>query len=146
MADPFVAVHQLTPRTYDLSGRFEPASIRDQMIRAWLLVDRLFEQTTIKNDSRILVVGAGASGVTAGIAAAERGASVLIVDKEILPFLPLSHWELSRFPIDNSGMPLDWEAGYAANLATDWSDQLEEARENLGAQLLIEMSTECRDC
>ena len=52
-------------------------SIRDQMIRGRLLVDRMFDQGVLdvnpaSLDSRLLVIGAGACGVTAAAHAAVR--------------------------------------------------------------------------
>ena len=40
IADPFLLAHQVAPRMFDLSGKLDPISIRDQMIRGVLLVHR----------------------------------------------------------------------------------------------------------
>ena len=132
------------------------------MVRAYVLVERLFEHGLLTPASRLLVVGAGAGGVTAGLHAAHRGANVSIVEKESLPFFvqrdvssrwicptqydwPMDHWERAIFPIDESELPLDWRAAPASSTATDWTNQLETAKRDFRPRLRILTSTECRN-
>jgi hypothetical protein len=160
MADPFLAIHQKSPCEFDLSGRFDPASIRDQMLRGYLLIERLFDENRLRSTSRVLVIGAGASGVTAGIRAADKGASVRIVEKQPRPFLtqrdvstrwvcptqydwPLAHWKEARLPWDSSALPLKWDAGAASRVAAGWAGQLARAQREKGSQLSVEFRTEC---
>ena len=72
MADPFLLAHQVGPRFFDLSGKLNPISIREQMIRARLLVERAKQANLIGPNSDLLVIGSGACGATAALHAASR--------------------------------------------------------------------------
>jgi hypothetical protein len=142
VADPFLLAHQAGPRTFDLSGKLWPVSIRDQMVRGRLLVDRMFDQGLLVEDpasldSRLLVIGAGACGVTAAAHAAVRGANVLLIDKAADRFgfqrnaptrwidpvqydWPLDQWTGAGFPWTGATMPLSWSAGPAPAVAHTW--------------------------
>ena len=80
MGDPILDAHQVVPGFFVISGPLAPISIRDQMIRGQLLVERLLEKRTIVPtgnigpDSKfgVVIVGAGAAGVTAAITAANN--------------------------------------------------------------------------
>lgn len=164
VADPFLLAHQAGPRTFDLSGKLWPVSIRDQMVRAQLLVDRLFDQKLLVDkpnqiDSRLLVIGAGACGATAAVHAATLGASVLLIDKASHRFgfqrnspsrwidpaqydWPLDHWIGNRFPWTGAKIPLAWSAGPAPRVAIAWDRDLLLAIRALPGRLGIVMDAE----
>ena len=81
MADPFLLAHLVGPRIFDLSGKLNPISIRDQMVRGRMLIDRAFEANLIGPDESLLVIGSGACGATAAVRAAERETQTLLIDK-----------------------------------------------------------------
>ncbi|MDP9176020.1 MAG: hypothetical protein M3O30_19460 [Planctomycetota bacterium] len=68
MSDKFLEDHRLAERTYRLCGPLTPASIRDMSVRAGELVARLLAYDKIKNDSNVLIVGAGVAGVSCAAA------------------------------------------------------------------------------
>lgn len=74
---------KFAPRCFNLSYGYGGISIRDQVVRAQLLINDLFE---MKNESQvlsiatILIVGAGFAGTVAAICAAKRGFDVTLVD------------------------------------------------------------------
>jgi hypothetical protein len=141
-SDPFLRAFQVAPNCFDLSGIYAPASIRDQMLRGFFLVERLFEEGVLAKGKRLLVVGAGAAGATAGIQAARSGAAALIVEKTARPFplqrevsfrwidptqydWPLAHWRRGVFPWRAyPEMPLYWQAAIATDIAQSWTEQL----------------------
>lgn len=103
--------------TFDLSSGLSNVSIRDQMVRAKLLIRDLLES---KEPCReILIVGAGIGGACAAVEAAKHGIRVVCVDRNDRPFKlqhvsahrhvgpymyewPAAFSELQHFP------PLDW--------------------------------------
>lgn len=158
MADPFLSAHEIAPSCFDLTGRYLPASIRDQMLRAYFVVQRLDERKRISG-SRVLVVGIGACGVTAGIEAARLGSQVTMIDEAPRPFSaqrgissrwvdptqydwPVSHWTAGRFPINlKPVMPLEWASGTASEIVTDWDAQLYQEEKIHGQNLKLEYLT-----
>lgn len=75
---------KIAPNVFDLSSGQFHASIRDQVVRAQLLIrDLCSAHDGFRN---LLVVGAGVAGVSAALAAAARGKRVRLVDAEAVPF------------------------------------------------------------
>jgi hypothetical protein len=143
--DPFLAAHRVGRLPlYNLGGRLSPISIRDQMVRACLLVDRLVEEARSSgNDPTatlgpLLVVGAGACGATAAIAAAEYGITTWLIDAALHPFdrqlactsrfvdptqydWPTDHCWRGSYPWERGRpVPLPWRADTADQLARRW--------------------------
>ena len=91
MADPIIAAHEAASRLFILSGP-APISIRDQLIRARLLIDRLNQvgrlpkvrpdQALQETHFGLVVIGGGGSGVSAALRAAELGVRTLLVERE----------------------------------------------------------------
>lgn len=162
MDDPFIVAHETLSGCFDLSGRYHPVSIRDQMLRSYYLVERLFDRGRLKEGTRILVVGAGIAGVMAGIRAAAHGAKVVIVEKTAAPFAlqrevhqrwisptlydwPLPHWREGNFPRDDpKRIPMYWRAGWASWVAADWMLQLVAEQSRFGDRLSIRYLAEFR--
>jgi hypothetical protein len=88
---PLVA-HKVGLRLYNLSAGLSYVSIKDQVVRACALVDSLHGAEMLKSSSAdasafdVLVIGAGAAGVTAAWRAASLGMRVCVVEKADGPF------------------------------------------------------------
>jgi hypothetical protein len=161
MKDPFLLAHQAGRLPiFNLAGRLSPISIRDQMIRGRMAVERAMEEGLIQpgpGGSDLLVLGAGACGATAAIRAADLGVRVSLIDAAPMPYLrqalcrsrwidptqydwPLDHWNLARFPWGVGGaMPLPWTANRADRLAMGWLLDLVAARRRAGGLLGVHM-------
>ena len=75
---------KVAPNVFDLSSMQHHASIRDQIVRAELLIRDLCNAD--KNFDSVLVVGTGIAGITAAMAAAAEGKRVVVVGVEAEPF------------------------------------------------------------
>jgi len=149
--DPVLLAHRVAPLRCELGWMIFPVSIKEQMLRACLIVDRARECGVISKDRPLLVIGAGATGVTAAIRAARKGVPTHLVEKQKKAFLrqwysvsrficptqydwPMSHWEEMRFPWNDESaipaerrMPLHWIAERADEIAKNWTEQFERA-------------------
>jgi hypothetical protein len=151
MLDPYLRNHFVNSRTFSVGGRLSPISIRDQIIRGYMLVDRAHEQKLIQKDDNLplLIAGAGVSGITAAIRAGFYGVPTLVIDKELQPFAvqkhcasrwicptqydwPVDHYGEGKYPFVSHlwGLPLSWHAGPADKLANEWEFQLQTALNN----------------
>jgi hypothetical protein len=145
LADPFLLAHLVHPLFFDIGGRLAPVSIRDQMVRAHTAVDRGIEEGLIGPSRPLLVIGAGAAGATAAIRSAAKAVPTLLVEAAPGPFLrqagcrtrwidpvqydwPVDHWQKSRYPWIQPGMPLSWVAGPANQISLAWALALNRAR------------------
>lgn len=154
MADPVLLAHKVKPGIFQIGGKMTPISIRDQMLRAFVLVDRALESGLISSTRPLLVVGAGAAGATAAIHAANNDVEAVLIDKNLMPFgrqrrsrrwvsptqydWPVNHWSKETFPWgEGPSMPLWWRASRASTLAQSWHTELEDARIRLGGRLVI---------
>lgn len=135
--EPYLYTHLVTPSppdkkpvpvvVYDISGKFSPISIKDQIMRASLLVERAFEQEIItpkpapgdtSPNRPLLVIGSGFAGIAACYHAVKRGVQVVLVENEDYPLKkfelsrdrwispteydwPSRHWRHGRFPIED---------------------------------------------
>ena len=84
-ADPLLHVHRRETGEYSIAGKYNPASIKDQMVRAVGIVDRAVRYRIIGPNKRLLVVGAGAAGVSAAIRAADAQTGTTLVEREDAP-------------------------------------------------------------
>lgn len=136
---------KVAPNVFDLSSGQQHVSIRDQIIRAQMLVRDLCEADPLAH--RILVVGAGIAGVTAALEAAALGKAVVVVDtaKEAFslqrnapqrfvgPFMyewPSSFFDDQSYPPRNS---TDW--GRASPITPTWSSSKPLSGTELAGQL-----------
>jgi hypothetical protein len=129
-------------RRLAVSGLAAPISIRDQMLRSYVLARRVpIEWLT---DGPVVVVGAGAAGVTFALAAASRvleqggQPDVLLVDTDLMPFTrqaeirtrwidPTQYdWPAPRWDLGQLGLPLPlrFPADYSNRIALRWQLQL----------------------
>jgi hypothetical protein len=159
MADPFLLAHLVSPFFFDIEGTLSPISIRDQMIRGRMIVDRAVEEGLLNRGARsLLVIGAGAAGATAAIRAAQHGVHTMLIDIAPAPFLrqagcrsrwvdptqydwPVDHWAASRYPWKPPRMPLPWRANYANDLAVLWTMILNTAHMQYRGLLDVRYST-----
>lgn len=124
-----------TDRIFEVAG-LRTASIRDQMVRAHVLVERLFQKRQIGAGVDLLVVGGGAGGVTAAMTAGELGVKVMLCEAKTHFFgrqaqssryvdpteydWPQPHWKVGTFPWTLPHMPLPFPAATAEVLAQHW--------------------------
>jgi len=142
--DPFLSAHQVGPLQFELGGVWAPVSIRDQMVRAQLFVARAAGAGVIAppdadgaNGRPLFVVGAGAAGATAALAAAERNIEAFLLDQNSAPFSrqaqctsrwidpsqydwPHRTWLRAAYPQTPPKAPLAWTAGLADQVASSW--------------------------
>lgn len=156
MADPFLLAHHVAPRVFNISGKLTPVSLKDQMIRGRLFVDRAYENGEISSapDRGLLVIGGGACGITAAIQAAQYKVSATVVERSPRLFdlqagcrtrwldpaqydWPLDHWTAGYFPWAGGTMPLYFPADWARSLAQLWWLHLPAAMAALGPTLKI---------
>lgn len=125
-------------RTYALGCRESRVTIYAQQVRALSLAWALTELQQIDSDTRVVIVGAGAAGLTAALGFGCKGARVEIVERNevILPRFrgntqrylhPHAYdWPNSGATELEAGLPLmNWTAGLAsevtAQLARAWT-------------------------
>lgn len=137
MPDPFLEAHALGHLHYGIGGKLSPVSIRDQMFRGRVIIDRAIDAKLIGPDRELLVVGAGAAGATAAMYAANQSIPTTLIDKNKGPFSrqrrcrsrwisptqydwPADHWDLDYYPWAGPDMPLPWDAEYSNLLASVW--------------------------
>lgn len=87
---PLIA-HKVRSRIFNLSAGLNYVSIKDQVVRACALIESLKAATMLESHGNpaiydVVVVGAGAAGVTAAWEAASSGARVRVIEKEAFPF------------------------------------------------------------
>lgn len=85
---PLLAL-KIAPRQFDLSYRFSNISLRDQIVRAQILIQALhqnyFSKVSLpyRDDSfDVLIIGAGAAGLAAANEADELGLKFVLIEKE----------------------------------------------------------------
>lgn len=123
------------------------------MLRARIIVDRAFQWGLIRAHRPLLIVGTGASGVTAALRSIEIGIPTTLVSEDIAPFgpqrhcqtrvicptqydWPLDHFEAKTFPWAGPRMQLPWNRGKASAIALDWRENFEKQIEGLGEDVI----------
>lgn len=142
--DAFLRAHRIHKLHYAIDAHQSPFSIRDQMLRARILVDRAYRAGNIRAHRPLLVVGAGAGGVSAALRSAEIGIPTTLIDRGKVPFgsqlncktrvicptqydWPLTHWQLKEWPWTDSLVELPWVRGKAYAVAIEWLDIFNKA-------------------
>lgn len=157
MSDPFLRAHRHSSKLFSLAGR-TPLSIRDQVLRAQTLVERLLTSKALSPGDSLLVVGAGAAGATIAVLAARSGVRVTAVDTNRFPFgvqrlctsrwvdpvqydWPLSHSGRSHWPqaFPSPAVPFGFQAARASDIARLWATRLNIERRN--PNLRVEFKT-----
>ncbi|HEY1754207.1 MAG TPA: hypothetical protein VGG72_02340 [Bryobacteraceae bacterium] len=132
--DPFLYIHRLPNGEYSIAGKYNPASIKDQMVRAVALIDRAIFHKVLDNPRKLLVVGAGAAGASAAFRGCEHKINTTLVERNTSPFerqrnssrvvdptefdWPAPHWRDAGMP----GLPLLFERGPASAIAARWQE------------------------
>ncbi len=140
--DPFLRAHQIGVRMLEIGPRLSPLSIRDQMFRAAVAIDRACEHRLISKESPILIVGGGAAGGAAAARAIRYGIEVFLVESN--PYLfyrqdrcptrwvsptqydwPAPHAGEHEYPWHSipskENIELPWRAAFGEELAAQWN-------------------------
>jgi hypothetical protein len=154
VTNPFLAQHVVAELWADIGGPIAPVSIRDQMIRGEKLAEAAAELGVIGRNRPLLVIGGGAAGVTAALAAHQRGVPTLLVESQAALFSRQSQcttrwidpaqydwphgWhKTGSYPVGPPPTfthpspaaippkpPLPWTANFAKQVATSWSQMV----------------------
>lgn len=154
MGFPSLIAHQVHPFVFNLGGRLSPISIRDQMVRAQMIVDDAAASGLIGEQRPLLVVGAGAAGASAAMWASLRyGVKTVLVEKDVVAFnrqgrcqtrwidpcqydWPVDHWQSGQCPFASVSTPLPWHADWSHQLAAGWRILLNRAVRRAGSRRL----------
>lgn len=156
--DPVLSAHHAGSNCFEIGGEYSPASIRDQMVRSYLVVQRAYEAGLIGPNRPLLVVGAGSSGLTAALHSAMMRVPTHVVDQNAghqfrinlcvtrsveatLYDWPASHWSHRKFPWAGVRMPLEWNSALASDVAIQWDRQFRPLKRLLGAFLHFDWGT-----
>lgn len=136
-----LALHRVVGNAFELTG-LRTGSIRDQILRATLLVEALISERKIaKATSPLFVAGGGAAGVAAALTACSHGVDVVLVERHPNPFQvqlpvttryldpteydwPHAHWTTADMAWGGQ-YPLPYTANYADKLARTWTTVLQ---------------------
>jgi hypothetical protein len=162
--DPFLFAHQWGRlAVFDLARNLRTIAIRDQMVRAEMLGDRLpaWLELTLGRTYRdwpILVIGGGACGLTAAVALASQPQQfrIDVVEVRDIPFYaqancatrwidptqydwPMDHWSRGRHQWDTSlvrDIPFPWFADRSERIVQNqWIPRLNQHRQRLRGQI-----------
>jgi hypothetical protein len=159
MIDTFLELHRVGPLQFTISSPLTPISIRDQMVRAKLFVDRAIAAGLISQDRALFVLGAGAGGATAAVCAAERNIPTTIIELKPRAFdlqrrclsrwidptqydWPADHWIKGLFPWTHPEFPIPWVANYSNLIAGAWVQELRKAHLKPESPLEIKYNTQ----
>jgi len=163
MNDSFLHLHRIDELQFSISGLIAPASIRDQIVRGKMFVDRARARGFISESRPLLVMGAGAGGMTATIAALRLGIRVTLIDRNLRAFgrqrkcltrwidptqydWPSVQWDRGEYPWRDAihplrDVPLPWKANWANKLAAQWLIEFQKAQERYGELLELNFGT-----
>lgn len=141
LGDLALAFHRIAHRVYEVSG-LRTGSVRDQCLRASLIVERLHSAHLIGDTEGLLVVGGGAAGISAAMTASKLAVPCVLLDRtDTVMSLqrrvssrvldpteydwPHLHWKLGTFPIHAAGqnLPVQFVRERADLLAAKWQLQ-----------------------
>jgi hypothetical protein len=142
-AAPVLALHHCGGRCYELSG-LRTTSVRDQILRAQMLVSELLKDPTLDPDLPLLVIGGGAAGGACAITAIKANRRAVLFEREADPFVtqlyadqrwidptefdwPQPHWMRGVMRSKARTPALSITADYAPKLAAHWRYELDQA-------------------
>jgi hypothetical protein len=157
--DPVLLATEVGARLYTI-GAAQPSSIRDQIFRAQLVIDRVIDAGLVSRNAEILIAGAGIGGVAAAIRSAQHGLVVTLIDERSYAFgvqvpcatrwldptqydWPLAHWTEDVLP--GPEMPIPYQAGYARDLAALWEISFKKSLRTLAPKLTFFENTRLVD-
>lgn len=155
--DPFLLAHRLAPLTYSTGPPLTPFSLRDQIVRATLIVGRLAELGLLNRTRPLLSIGGGAAGVSGSLEAVRHGVHATLSVREERPFARFRHcttrwvcptlfdwpsprWDHGALPIEGKALPLSFTAGIISTIVENWDHAIDQA-ESTG---LLDVRTESR--
>lgn len=123
-------------------------TIYSQQVRALNLALALAELGRLSPGTRVVVIGAGAAGLTAAAALARLGAQVLVLEKlrQLMGFQRGAHhrfvhphinsWPFKPLHEQHADLPVlswsaDWASQVAHQISAEWDDEVERAKGNL---------------
>ncbi len=135
---------EVSPGCFNLGGAQAPAAIRDQMVRACMLVDQLLLSGRIGPGRQLAVVGGGVGGMTAALRAISGSAATVIeragdafsllrqsATRRVDPTLfdwPMEHWRAGKIPWDvvppMPDIPLRWHGDQTDSVVAQIWDPL----------------------
>jgi HAD superfamily phosphoserine phosphatase-like hydrolase len=126
------------------------ATLYSQQVRALNLIYLLNQKNEICAGKSVVVIGAGAAGLSAAVAAARVGAHVTVLEKLAAPMgiqrksleryihPHIYDWPLTQITSTNAGLPvLSWSAGYADAVANGFIDDWDVERKRYPDQLVL---------
>jgi HAD superfamily phosphoserine phosphatase-like hydrolase len=125
---------------YVLGSFARYATLYSQQVRALNLIYALNKTKKLGVNKTVAIIGGGAAGLTAAVAAARVGAKVTLLEKLAEPMgvqrnssarylhPHIYDWPLTKITSRNAGLPIfDWEANYAKEVAhhflTEWAKE-----------------------
>jgi hypothetical protein len=140
--DQVLSFHRVAGRKYELSG-LRTGSVRDQILRGHLLVERLFASKEIDASQPLLVIGGGAAGVTCALTACGFGVDVTVLELNVDPLQtqagvttrcldptefdwPQPHWTAADMAWAGTPFALRYVADHADALAQLWTQAVRD--------------------
>lgn len=152
--DPVLTAFKQGPLQFYIGSSYSPLSIRDQMIRACLVVERGLSAGLIGRDRPLLISGAGPAGVSAAMCAVEADVTTVVVEQAGVAFVkqarcatrvvdpsvydwPARHWRFEDIP----NLPLPLWSETAENLVYHWKERWEAFCERHSSRLDVAYTT-----
>ena len=109
--DPFLFVHRLGFGRFSIAGKYSPAAVRDQVNRGAAIVERAWAAGVLTPDSKLLIKGCGAAGVTAAMTAAKLGVQSITLARRGL-FFARQRFSLRMIdPVEYDWPATGWDTG-----------------------------------
>jgi hypothetical protein len=150
--DPERILHAMRPTGWTglyVVGSFERRiTVFTEQARALTLVRALFDAGGLEARNRVGIVGGGAAGVTAAVAAATKGCSVTLYDDRdsVISLQAAAHhrflhphlydWPEPGCELEDAGLPLlNWRADNASKVVDQLRQEFQRHRHELGDRL-----------
>lgn len=151
MSYSILTAHSLSERVFTLSYPMWPVAIKDQMVRAKLVIQASIKSGLVKPGSKfqqeqLIIVGAGVTGVTAFLIAKNYNVQTCLIEKGVRPFdrlnserpldpflydWPTNRWTERCFPINDTYYPLEIDSVLALQQVQRWSILLKMEKEKI---------------
>jgi hypothetical protein len=141
-SDQVLALHRVSHRKFELSG-LRTGSVKDQMMRAHLVVERLWKHNIIEGrDRKLIILGGGVAGTVAALSAVKRGVEVWLIESKDGVMRtqmrssrridsaeydwPQDHWNEAAALWEKGTIPLEYVGGRANALAAVWESVFDD--------------------